>query len=241
MSKKKDVRKEIKEKDKLTKIKLKLDHLLNKNSIKIKYKTDSQKEFWNTVENNEITFCSGFPGSGKTYIAVAKALDLLCNENKKFEKIVLIKPIIEADEKIGYLPGSLDEKIAPYIYSINYIFQKIISKEVFNKLIENEYIEVLVLAYMRGINIDNSIVICDEAQNMSIHQMKTLLTRIGENSKFILIGDLEQSDKYKKKEETGLYDSIQRLKNIDKIGMFEFKDSDIVRNPLIGEILKRYE
>ena len=118
---------------------------------------------------------------------------------------------------------------------------KIIGKESKEKLKELEFVEVFALAYMRGMNIDNSILIFEEAQNSTPNQMKLLLTRIGYSSKFFISGDLEQTDRYKDKKQTGLWDAIQKLKNVSEIGIFEFGSGDIVRNPLIGKILNRYE
>jgi phosphate starvation-inducible PhoH-like protein len=118
---------------------------------------------------------------------------------------------------------------------------KIIGKEAREKLKENDIIEVFALAYMRGMNIDNSILIFEEAQNSTPNQMKLLLTRIGFNSKFFISGDLEQTDRYKDKTHTGLYDALKKFKDLDDVGIFEFEMKDVVRNPLIGKLLKRYE
>ena len=139
------------------------------------------------------------------------------------------------------LPGGLEEKLDPYIFPSYYLLNKIIGKDSREKLKEAEVIEVFALAYMRGMNIDNSILIFEEAQNASPNQMKLLLTRIGFNSKFFISGDIEQTDRYKHKEQSGLYDALHKFKDIDDVGTFEFNDKDIVRNPLISKILQKYD
>jgi len=135
----------------------------------------------------------------------------------------------------------LEEKLDPYIFPSYYLLNKIIGKESREKLKEGEIIEVFALAYMRGMNIDNTILIFEESQNSSPNQMKLLLTRIGFNSKFFISGDIEQTDRYRDKKQSGLYDAIQKFKDIPDIGVFEFGDGDIVRNPLISKLLKKYE
>jgi len=169
------------------------------------------------------------------------ALDLLSDPNTQYEKIIIVRPAVEAEEKLGSLPGNVEEKLDPYIFPSYYLMNKIIGKESREKLKQMEVIEVFALAYMRGMNIDNSILIFEEAQNSTPNQMKLLLTRIGFNSKFFISGDLEQTDRYKDKKQSGLYDAIQKFKNLNDVGVFEFESKDVVRNPLIGEILKKYE
>ena len=142
---------------------------------------------------------------------------------------------------MGSLPGGLEEKLDPYIYPSYYLLNKIIGKEAREKLKEEGFIEVAALAYMRGWNVDNTILVFEEAQNTTPAQMKLLLTRIGFNSKFFISGDLDQSDKFKDKTKTGLYDAKVRLGDVRNIGIFEFDMKDIVRNPIISQILKRYE
>jgi len=158
-----------------------------------------------------------------------------------YEKLVIVRPAVEAEEKLGSLPGNVEEKLDPYIFPSYYLLNKIIGKEAREKLKEAEIIEVFALAYMRGMNIDNTILIFEEAQNATPNQMKLLLTRIGYNSKFFISGDLEQTDRYKDKKQSGLWDALQRFKSVDDIGVFEFGDKDVVRNPLITKLLKRYE
>ena len=207
---------------------------------KMEFRGNRQKDFWDLIAEKEITLCSGPAGTGKSYISLAKALQIFSKERKIYKKIIVVKPVVEADEKLGYLPGNVEEKLEPYIFSTKYILEKILGKPRIDNLFAKGKIEVMALAYMRGINIDTSIVVCEEAQNMTPKQMKTLLTRIGENSKFIISGDHEQSDRYKKQSDSGLYFAMNKLKDIPEIGMFEFTQADIVRNPIISKILERF-
>jgi phosphate starvation-inducible PhoH-like protein len=212
-----------------------------KKKIKNKFLTQSQEEYYNKLKNNQITICSGPAGVGKSYIAMKAAVDLLMDTNNSYEKLVIVRPAVEAEEKLGSLPGNLEEKLDPYIFPSYYLLNKIIGKDAREKLKDAEIIEVFALAYMRGMNIDNTILIFEESQNSSPNQMKLLLTRIGFNSKFFISGDIEQTDRYKDKKHSGLYDAIQRFKNIHDVGVFEFGDGDVVRNPLISKILKKYD
>jgi phosphate starvation-inducible protein PhoH and related proteins len=206
-----------------------------------KFLSESQRQYYKLLCDKEITICSGPAGVGKSYIAMKAAVDLLVDPNTPYEKIIIVRPAVEAEEKLGSLPGNVEEKLDPYIFPSYYLLNKIIGKQNREKLKEIEAIEVFALAYMRGMNIDNSILIFEEAQNCSPKQMKLLLTRIGFNSKFFISGDLEQTDRYKDKRHSGLYDAIEKFTNIDKIGIFSFKDQDIVRNPIISQILEKYE
>jgi phosphate starvation-inducible PhoH-like protein len=212
-----------------------------KKKVKNKFLTENQEHYYNLLKNNQITICSGPAGVGKSYIAMKAAVDLLMDPNNSYEKLVIVRPAVEAEEKLGSLPGNLEEKLDPYIFPSYYLLNKIIGKDAREKLKEAEIIEVFALAYMRGMNIDNTILIFEESQNSSPNQMKLLLTRIGFNSKFFISGDIEQTDRYKDKKHSGLYDAIQRFKNIHDVGVFEFGDDDVVRNPLISKILKKYD
>lgn len=208
---------------------------------KEKFLTESQKEYWDVLDENQITLCFGPAGVGKSYIAMKKAIDLLYDEDNKYEKIIIVRPAVEAEEKLGSLPGGLEEKLDPYIYPSYYLLNKIIGKEQREMLKDGGYIEVAALAYMRGWNVDNTILVFEEAQNATPSQIKLLLTRIGYNSKFFLSGDLEQSDKFRDKTKSGLYDAKKRLEGVKGIGVYEFGNKDIVRNPIIGDILERYD
>jgi phosphate starvation-inducible PhoH-like protein len=212
-----------------------------KRKQKSKFLSDNQKEYYDLLINNQITICSGPAGVGKSYISMKAAVDLLMDPNNSYEKIIIVRPAVEAEEKLGSLPGNLEEKLDPYIFPSYYLLNKIIGKEAREKLKEGEVIEVFALAYMRGMNIDNSILIFEEAQNSTPNQMKLLLTRIGFNSKFFISGDLEQTDRYKDKKQSGLYDALQRFNKIPDIGIYDFKNAKNVRNPLISKILVKYD
>jgi len=211
-----------------------------KRKTKEKFLSQSQKVYYDKLNNGEIVICSGPAGVGKSYIAMKAAVDLLADPTNNYEKIIIVRPAVEAEEKLGALPGNVEEKLDPYIFPSYYLLNKIIGKEVREKLKEIEVIEVFALAYMRGMNIDNSILIFEEAQNSTPNQMKLLLTRIGFNSKFFISGDLEQTDRYKDKKQSGLWDAIHRFQNMDNILTHVFGDEDVVRNPLITKILKKY-
>jgi len=212
-----------------------------KKKPKEKFLSESQRIYHETLISNQITICSGPAGVGKSYIAMKAAMDLLADPTNSYEKIIIVRPAVEAEEKLGSLPGNVEEKLDPYIFPSYYLMNKIIGKEAREKLKDMDVIEIFALAYMRGMNIDNSILVFEEAQNSTPNQMKLLLTRIGYNSKFFISGDLEQFDRHRDKTQTGLWDAIKRFTNMNDVGIFEFKDSDIVRNPLITKLLKKYE
>ena len=212
-----------------------------KRKSKDKFLSEHQKDYYNILISNEITICSGPAGVGKSYIAMKAAVDLLMDPNNSYEKIIIVRPAVEAEEKLGSLPGNLEEKLDPYIFPSYYLLNKIIGKETREKLKEAEIIEVFALAYMRGMNIDNSILIFEEGQNATPNQMKLLLTRIGYHSKFFISGDLEQTDRYKDKKQSGLYDALQRFQDIPNIGIYDFRNAKNVRNPLISKILEKYD
>jgi phosphate starvation-inducible PhoH-like protein len=212
-----------------------------KKKTKEKFLSESQKEYYEKLHEAQITICSGPAGVGKSYIAMKAAIDLLVDPSTPYEKIIIVRPAVEAEEKLGSLPGNVEEKLDPYIFPTYYLLNKIIGKEAREKLKEMEVIEVFALAYMRGMNIDNSILVFEEAQNSTPNQMKLLLTRIGFNSKFFISGDLEQTDRYKDKTQSGLYDAIKRFQNVKQILCHEFSQKDVVRNPLITKILEKYE
>ena len=212
-----------------------------KRKQKNKFLSEHQEDYYNILKNNQITVASGPAGVGKSFIAMNAAVDLLVDTNNSYEKIIIVRPAVEAEEKLGSLPGNLEEKLDPYIFPSYYLLNKIIGKESREELKKAEIIEVFALAYMRGMNIDNSILIFEEAQNSTPNQMKLLLTRIGYNSKFFISGDLEQTDRYKDKKQSGLYDAIQKFSNVSDIGVYDFRDAKNVRNPLITKILSEYD
>jgi len=209
--------------------------------LRFKALNEVQKNFSKLILDNQIVIAYGPAGTGKSYTSIFKALELLQLKSNNYNKIIIIKPVVESEENLGFLPGTPREKLEPYISSSLSLIDKIIGKKKRIELEELELIEIQALAFMRGINIDNSILIMEEAQNMSKGQMKTLLTRLGSDSKFIISGDLDQSDRYRDVKQSGLYDSKTRLNNMADIGMIEFELKDIVRNPLISKILNRYK
>jgi len=203
----------------------------------IRGKNKKQKEMLREIDKNQITFAIGPAGTGKSYISTAKALELLANPDNNYQKIYIITPAVTADEDVGYLSGSLTEKIFPFLFSTYYLMDKIIGKNNRKQLQELKILSPLSYGYLRGLNIDNAIVICEESQNTTSSQMKLLLTRIGYNTKFLITGDIEQTDR---KGSNGLQDGINRTKTVDEIGYIEFENKDIVRNPIISKILSNY-
>jgi phosphate starvation-inducible PhoH-like protein len=210
--------------------------------VHLKFKNQKQKEFSKLIQDNEIIICSGVAGTGKSYISIGTALELLQNPDNKYNKIVIIKPTVESsDFQVGYLKGTLKEKLEPYAASSLSIIDKIIGVKSRKKLEEENIIIIDTISFIRGKSFDGTLLIMEEAQNLSPNEMKTLLTRIGENSKFIISGDIDQSDRYGNVKDSGLYDAIHRFKNLNKIKLFTFDVNDVVRNPIISSILKLYD
>jgi len=208
--------------------------------VKIKCKNQHQKEFINMIEDKQIILCSGPAGCGKSHLSIAKALELIQIPDNGYNILYIITPAVEVEEKLGSLPGNLDQKLEPFLFSTYYLIDKIIGKETREKMVENGIIQALALAFIRGVNIDNAVLIFEEAQNASHKQMKTLLTRIGFNAKFIISGDIKQIDRFRNTEESGLLDAMERFKDFDEIGQFNFQDGDSVRNDIINKLLNYY-
>ena len=201
------------------------------------FRTLNQKSFYRTIGRNDVTFCVGPAGCGKTYLATHYALKNIAQG--KYKNMVITKPLVEVDgEKMGYLPGDIDEKTAPYMMSLYYNMEQIIGKERLEVLKKSGVVQVIPLAYMRGLTLTDSIVVLDEAQNATPCQIKTFLTRIGNGSKFIVNGDLMQSDIRK---ENGLEDSIKRFTGLRRVGFSQFDLDDVVRHPIVAELLERYK
>lgn len=199
-------------------------------------KTDKQKELVKSIEDNEITIVKGISGSGKTFVALASALSLL---GDTYKQVILVKSLTTVpEEELGALPGDVDRKLDPYIISFTWNIDKICGEGASKSLMEKKQVSVLPIAFVRGISIDNSIVIVDECQNLSYHTFKTLITRIGDNSKYIFMGDVEQIDR-KRKEESPLEKIFDLFKDSDIVGTVEFTDEDCVRNPIIPKILDK--
>ena len=208
--------------------------------IKFKPKTKSQEDYIKLIKEHEITICSGPSGTGKSHCAIATALELVQDKSTKYRKLIIATPAVESEEQIGFLKGTLLDKLSPYMESSLYLIDKIIGKEAREILMSQQVIEIEALGFIRGKSFENCTVFIEESQNMSPAQMKTLLTRIGENAKFIISGDIEQSDKYRNGKQSGLYDAMTRLRVIPEIGFFDFNSEDIVRNPIITKILDVY-
>jgi phosphate starvation-inducible PhoH-like protein len=205
---------------------------------RLKPRTDNQKEYIRTAAENVITFCQGVAGSGKSHIAIGLALEYLLDD--KVQKIIITRPVVESGEKIGYLPGSAEEKLHPYLLPLLDEVNYFIPSAQYNNLKMNNKIEIVPLGLMRGRNFHNSFIVADECQNASYEQLKMLLTRIGRESKMILTGDTSQSDLHRHMQ-GGFYDMIEALTDIDGIGISKLDTSDIVRNPIIGKILSRLD
>lgn len=217
---------------------------LNKESIvtlvsgkSIYPKTLNQALYIKQLQKNDVVFGIGPAGTGKTYLAILYAASLLKKQHIK--KIVLVRPVVEAGEKLGFLPGDLKEKVDPYLVPLYDALNECFGKETVNKMIEKGIVEVAPLAYMRGRTLDNAAVILDEAQNTTTMQMKMFLTRLGFNSKMIITGDVTQID-LPNKNMSGLVEALKILNNINGISIVKFNNSDVMRHPLVFKIVNRY-
>ena len=213
------------------------------NSIKTPKKeiwarTKGQAKLFKEILKKEILFVIGPAGTGKTFIAVSHAVSLL--SSGLVDKIIISRPAVEAGEKLGFLPGDLKEKIDPYLRPIYDCLDENLSKEKVIKLIDSQKIEIAPIAYLRGRTLNNSYIILDEAQNTSPIQMKMFLTRLGENSKMVITGDVTQID-LPLNNKSGLVDAVNNLKKVKDISFVNLTDKDVVRHPLVQKIIKAYE
>jgi len=204
----------------------------------IKPKTKNQQKFADLVLKNDIVFAVGPAGTGKTYMAVALALQAL--KNKEIRKIIITRPAVEAGENLGFLPGDLNEKIAPYLRPVFDAFEEMVATEKLKFYQDNNIIEIAPLAYMRGRTLSQAFIILDEAQNATSVQLKMFLTRLGQGSKAIVTGDMSQID-LPRKQLSGLSDAVQRLGKVPGIAVVEMKGTDVCRHPLVAKIIKAYE
>lgn len=204
----------------------------------IKCKTVGQRHYADCIQKNTITFGVGPAGTGKTYLAVCLAVAAF--KSKQVEKIILTRPAVEAGEKLGFLPGDLQTKVDPYLRPLYDALQEMLGLENYAKYMERGVIEIAPLAYMRGRTLSNSFIILDEAQNTTSEQMKMFLTRLGDNSKAVVTGDLTQVDLPEGKK-SGLKHAIGVLKNIEDIAICHLTDKDVVRHPLVMQIVRAYE
>ena len=201
-------------------------------------KTLGQKEYLNAIRTNAITFGVGPAGTGKTYLAVAMAVKAF--KAKDDSRIVLTRPAVEAGEKLGFLPGDLQQKVDPYLRPLYDGLFDMLGAETYERLVEKQIIEVAPLAYMRGRTLDDSFIILDEAQNTTPEQMKMFLTRLGFNSKMVITRDVTQIDLTDGKR-SGLVEATKILKNVDDIKTIKFNEKDVVRHRLVQDIVKAYE
>jgi len=198
-------------------------------------KTNKQRELIDAILTKEVTLATGSSGVGKTYVTLATSLSLL---DRGFKKIILIKSVTTIPgEQIGFTPGTYEDKMEPFLMSYTWNIDKLCGKAASKELLHTGLLEIMPLAYIRGLSIDNSIVIVDEAQNIDRHTFKTIITRIGHNSKYIFLGDIEQVDR-KHKEESCLANVVDIFRDVDYVGTIEFADEDCVRNPIIPKILE---
>ncbi|MDB4848921.1 PhoH family protein [Gammaproteobacteria bacterium] len=204
----------------------------------IRPRGSNQQSYIKNINKFEINFGIGDAGTGKTYLAVAAAVEALLNE--KVQKIILIRPAVEAGEKLGFLPGDLSQKVDPYLRPLYDGLYEMFGVERTTKLIEKEVIEVAPLAYLRGRTLNNAFIIMDESQNTTVEQMKMVLTRIGYGSQAVINGDLTQID-LPKHITSGLDHVIRVLKDTSGIGIVEFSSQDVIRHPLVRKIIDAYK
>ncbi len=221
-------------------IEIKQDHLIihGVNGKPIVARTENQQKLVKAFESNDLVFALGPAGSGKTYVAIALAVRAL--KNKEVKKIILSRPAVEAGEKLGFLPGDMKDKIDPYLQPLYDALQDMIPTVKLKEHMDNNVIQIAPLAFMRGRTLSDAIIILDEAQNTTPHQIKMFLTRLGLNAKMVITGDMTQID-LPVSQSSGLIQALQILKGVHGIGRIEFNKKDIVRHKLVQRIVEAYE
>ena len=221
-------------------IEIKQDHLIihGVNGKPIIARTENQQKLVKAFESNDLVFALGPAGSGKTYVAIALAVRALTN--KEVKKIILSRPAVEAGEKLGFLPGDMKDKIDPYLQPLYDALQDMIPTVKLKEYMDNNVIQIAPLAFMRGRTLSDAIIILDEAQNTTPHQIKMFLTRLGLNAKMVITGDMTQID-LPVSQSSGLIQALQILKGVPGIGRIEFNKKDIVRHKLVQRIVEAYE
>jgi phosphate starvation-inducible PhoH-like protein len=204
----------------------------------IRPRTDGQARYVRAMRENDLTLCVGPGGTGKTYLAVAMAVSLMRQGEAK--RIVLVRPAVEAGERLGFLPGDLVAKVNPYLRPLFDALHDMMEPDQVKRYMDHDIIEIVPLAYMRGRTLNQAVIILDEGQNTTIAQMKMFLTRMGTGSKIIVTGDITQVD-LPKQTRSGLTDAIQRLRDIDRIAIVYLDENDIVRHPLVQQVVRAYE
>jgi len=212
--------------------------LVTNRGKQIKPKTVRQQSYVKKMRNNTIVFSVGPAGTGKTYLAMAMAV--LALKNKEVSRIIMTRPAVEAGEKLGFLPGDLQNKVDPYLRPLYDAIYEMMGAEKYQSLAEKGIIEVAPLAYMRGRTLNDAFVILDEAQNTSIEQMKMFLTRLGEGARMVVTGDVTQKDLPDGKK-SGLSDAVEVLKDVEDVGIIQLTAQDVVRHKLVKNIVKAYE
>lgn len=212
--------------------------LFGNNGLVVKAKTENQRKMVSSINKNDMIFAIGPAGTGKTYTAVALAVRAL--KNKEVKRIILTRPAVEAGENLGFLPGDLKEKLDPYMQPLYDALSDMVPADKLNQYIENRVIQIAPLAFMRGRTLDNAFVILDEAQNTTESQMKMFLTRMGNNAKFIITGDVTQID-LPSKQPSGLIQAQRYLKKIEGIDFIELDSRDVIRHKLVSAIIQSYE
>jgi len=204
----------------------------------VRPRTDGQARYLKSLQDNELVFCIGPAGTGKTYLAVAMAVAAL--KRGKIKKIVLARPAVEAGEKLGFLPGDLEAKINPYLRPLLDALNDLMDYDQIRRYTDSDLIEIAPLAFMRGRTLNDAVIILDEGQNSTVAQMKMFLTRMGQNARIVVTGDVTQND-LPADTTSGLSDAVDRLRDVPGVGMVFLDKSDIVRHPLVQAIVNAYE